>query len=92
LRRIARGEEIQEAIDAWVERHPRADCLESQSLPSRRRPLLEIEAVIGEQRHGQAIDAERDAAGMSQLVVVVTNAPHLAEVLAVIVKAHARGG
>src|SRR6202453_2156637 len=67
-------------------------ALESQRLPSRRRPFLEIEAVIGEQRHGQAIDAERDAAGMSQLTIVVTDAPHLAEVLAVIVEAHAGGG
>ncbi len=28
--RIARGEEIQEALDAWVERHPRAICRETR--------------------------------------------------------------
>src|SRR5580704_17605673 len=67
-------------------------ALERQSLPSRRRPLLEIEAVIGEQRHGQAIDAERDAAGMRELAIVVPDAPHLADVLAVVVEAHAGGG
>src|ERR1700727_962324 len=66
--------------------------LERQRLPSRRRPFLEIEAVIGEQRDGQAIDAERDAAGMRQLAIVVTDAPHLTEVLTVIVEAHAGGG
>ena len=28
--RVARGEEIQEALDAWVERHPRAICRETR--------------------------------------------------------------
>src|SRR3984957_18126949 len=47
--------------------------LKRKRLPSRRRPFLEIKAVIGEQRDGQAIDAERDAAGMSRLTLVVTD-------------------
>src|SRR5450631_1093004 len=61
------------------------NILEGQCLSSRRRPLLEIQAVIGEQRHCQPIDTERDTAGVGELAGVVTDAPYLTEVLAVIV-------
>src|SRR5262249_33004871 len=40
----------------------------------------------------EAIHAEGDAAGVRQLATAVLNAPDLAEVLAVIVEAHAGGG
>src|ERR1700759_4280313 len=66
--------------------------LQRERSPSRGRPLLEIHAVIGEQRYRQAIDAESDTAGVRLFGVVIVNPPDVPEVLAVIVKAHASGG
>ena len=51
----------------------------------------EIEAVGREQRQGQAVDAEGDAAGMSDLAGFGAQIPRRAEMVAVIVEAHARG-
>src|SRR5579863_6936855 len=57
-----------------------------------RRPLLQVQAVICEQRHRQPVDAKGDAAGVRQFALVVMDTPHLAEVLPVIVETHARRG
>src|SRR5579863_4960940 len=57
-----------------------------------RRPLLQIQAVIGEHGHRQPVDSKGHATGVRQLALVVMDAPHLAEVLTVIVEAHARRG
>src|ERR1700735_3507269 len=66
--------------------------LQTQRFACRRGPCTEIDAVVREHGHDQAVDAERDAARVRGLAAVVAHVPHVAEVLAVIVEAHARGG
>src|ERR1700689_5004282 len=56
--------------------------LESHSGAGHRRPFQEVQAVNREQRNGQPVDAEGDAAGVRQLSFVVVDTPHLAEVFA----------
>ena len=73
-----------------MDRHP--GIREPTHGPGRPAALLEVQAVNREQRHGQSVDTEGDAAGVGQFALVVVDAPHLAEVLAVVVEAHARGG
>src|ERR1700728_1805336 len=65
--------------------------LQSQCFSCRRRPLLEVQAVIREQCDCEPIDSKGDAAGMCQLALLVADPPHLSEMLAVVVEAHARG-
>ena len=48
-------------------------------------------AVDGEQRHRQAVHAEGDAAGVRELVAASREAPDVAEVVLVVVEAHAGG-
>src|SRR5580692_5989886 len=61
-----------------------AGTLQSQRLARARRPLGEVQSVIGEHGHGQAVDTECHAAGMRQLALVIADAPDLAEVFAVV--------
>ena len=45
----------------------------------------------GEQCHGEAVDSKGNAAGMRLLALIIMNTPDIAEVLAMVVEAHARG-
>src|SRR5207302_1441324 len=63
----------------------------AQRFARRRRPGAQVEAMGGEQRQGEAIDAERDAARMGELARSGLQLPGLAEVVLVIVEAHAGG-
>src|SRR5436305_7787932 len=54
------------------------------------RPLIGVEAVICEQRHGEAVHAEGHAAGVRRLRAAAVDAPHLTEMLAVVVEAQNR--
>src|SRR5271170_4741926 len=62
-----------------------------QGAPRGSRPLGELHPVIGEQRHRQPVHAERHAAGVRRLVAAVLHAPHVAEMLAMVIEAHAGG-
>src|SRR5262249_51360446 len=65
---------------------------EPEGRADRRRPVPDAGAVGGEHRHGQPVHAEGDATGVGGRAVLVHQVPGVAEVLAVIVEAHAGGG
>src|SRR5262249_30275441 len=65
--------------------------LQCQGLARRGGPVAQVETVRREQGEGEAVDAEGDAAGVDQLAGRGRDLPGLAEVLAVIVEAHAGG-
>src|ERR1700688_2627992 len=67
---------------------PRSD---RQRLARRNRPQRQVETVRREQRQGQAIDAESDTAGMRQFSGFGPQIPDSAEMVAVVVEAHASG-
>ena len=54
--------------------------------------MIGVEAVICEQRHGESVHAEGHAAGVRRLGAAAVDAPHLTEMLTVVVEAHAGGG
>jgi hypothetical protein len=63
--------------------------LQAERLPHAGRPLGEVDAVGMEHRHRQAVHSERHAAGMGRLTVHVLDVPGRAEMVAVIIEAHA---
>ena len=58
---------------------------------ARRRPGAQVEPVRGEQRQREAVDAERDAAGVGDLARRGRELPGLAEMVLMVVEAHAGG-
>src|SRR5689334_397299 len=64
--------------------------LQRQRLANRRRPAREVEPVCCEQRERQPIDAEGDATGMRHVAGGGAQVPGQAEMVAMIVEAHAR--
>src|SRR5580704_16588267 len=62
-----------------------------QRLTNPRRPLRQLDAVGCEQRQRQTVDSEGDAGGMRDQAGFVAQVPRRAEMVAVIVEAHARG-
>jgi hypothetical protein len=71
----------------------RAESIRShhQTLAHIRRPLGEVEAVRPEQGDGETVHAERDAGGVGRRAGAIGKAPGRAEVVAVVVEAHAGG-
>src|SRR4051794_22765572 len=75
----------------FLKRPPSGESSERQRVAGGRRPVLELETVRREQRQGQAVDAEGDAARMRNIAILDPQIPGLAEMIAVIVEAHAGG-
>src|SRR6516165_4751464 len=69
-------------------RPDRCAVLEREGLTHGRRPARRLDTVHAEQRHGQTVDAESDTTGVRHLPGCIADAPHGAEVLAVVVEAH----
>ena len=81
---------------AWALTAPSHRALAQSRQPAEprartRRPVRQLRAVGGEQRDRQPIHAEGDAAGVRHLAGLVVQAPGRAEMVAVIVEAHAGG-
>ena len=93
VRRAGHRQRVQEPPCMRIERHARikAKLTECQGAPNRDRPLLDIKAVLPEERDGEAVHAKRDTAGMGDRADLVPETPDRSEMVEMAIKAHAGG-
>src|ERR1051326_9024457 len=78
-------------LPCWASESPSQAPSPRDRFAHRCGPASEIDAVGGEQRQRQPVEPERDAAGVGHLAGRGADVPGRAEMIAVIIEAHACG-